>query len=81
MANMSVSEKDFEVLASATLAAEARGDMVEATNLDKLARKASAALTVSKSRRERGIVRMVDARGPSNFTWESVPSLLGTTSR
>lgn len=81
MANMSVSQADFEALADAALSAEARGDMAEAVALDKLARKVSAALTVASSKGSRHIVRMATGKEPSPFTWESVPSLLGMAAR
>lgn len=77
MAKMSVSEKDFELVAGCALDAESKGDMKSAVAFDKFARRISAALTVASSRRERKMVRAISGREPSCFTWEQVPTLLG----
>ena len=77
MAKLSVSERDFELVACLALDAESRGDMDDAIAADRLARRISAALTVAKSRDARFIVRMATSKDPSNFTWEQVPTLLG----
>ena len=74
MASMNISEADFAVLASATLDAEACGDMEQAHALDKLARKASAALSNAKYSGARGTGL---AAGMPPLKWEQVKSLLG----
>lgn len=79
MAKLSVSEKDFELVAGLALDAEARGHLEDAVAADRLARRISAALTVGNSRGTRSIVRMATGKEPSNFTWKQVPSLLGKT--
>lgn len=76
MAKLSVSQRDFELVACLALEAESRGDMDDAIAADRLARRISAALTVASSKGERAIVRMT-GREPGNFTWEQVPTLLG----
>lgn len=76
MATLNISERDFAALAEATLDAEAKGDTEQAKALDKLARKASAALTNA---------RYATAKNQGPFPvdaikWENVRSLLGMTS-
>lgn len=77
MANISVSEKDFELLADVALTAESRGDMQQALQADRLARRISAALTVGRHKTERRIARAASGKEPTPFTWEQVPTLLG----
>lgn len=78
-AKMSVSEKDFDLLAACALEAEARGDMETAVAADRLARRINAALSVSANRDAAYIVRAVTGGEPKNFTWRDVPTLLGKT--
>ena len=77
MANMSVSENDFEFVADMALSAESRGDMRQAEQADRLACRISAALTVGRHKAERRIARMASGKEPTPFTWDQVPTLLG----
>jgi len=77
MVKLSVSERDFELVASLAHDAESRGAIDDAVAADRLARRISAALTVGKTAGARSIVRMVSGNEPRNFTWEHVPTLLG----
>lgn len=72
MATMNISEDDFATLADAANAAARRGDGDAAKALDKMARKANAALANSAGARRRF------AGGPSvgGIKWTQVPSCL-----
>lgn len=72
MATMNISEDDFGTLADAANAAARRGDAATAKELDKLARKANAALTNAAGAKRRF------AGGPSvgGIRWTQVPSCL-----
>lgn len=72
MTSISVTEKDFEVLASAAVDAFERGDEQAAKAIDKVARKINAALSNQAARKAAGPW----ARGSSNLTWKDVPSTL-----
>lgn len=65
-----ISEKDFEVLATAANAARDSGDMTAALALDKLARKANAALTNAK------YASLRTFGGGLRQTWQNTPSTL-----
>lgn len=73
MASINISESDFSVLAAAVLDAKANGDIEQAFALDKLARKASAALTNAKYAVARN---SGSATGVKPIGWEQVNSLL-----
>ena len=75
MASINISEQDFQTLADATYEAEERGDIEAAKRLDKLARKANAALTNAHLSGE--VRRMADPTGKAQMKWTDVPSLLG----
>lgn len=72
MASINISEGDFATLADAANNAKRRGDADAAKELDKLARKANAALTNAAGARRRF------AGGPSvgGIKWTQVPSCL-----
>ncbi len=72
MASVNVSESEFDVLASAAYDAHLRGDKVAAAALDKMARKANAALTNDKYRS----ARWLGGAASKSLTWEDVPSTL-----
>lgn len=75
MPTINVSERDFEIVASAAIEAQARGDKA-AKDLDKLARKMNLALTQSKMSRELGHWSSILTKGRSKRTWRSMPSVL-----
>lgn len=75
MPNISVSEKDFEVLACAAGDAEDRGDMKQAKALDKLARKTNAALTAANGTRK--LAAMWSGNGRP-VRWQDMPSTLSS---
>ena len=72
MATMNIGEGDFKTLADAANAAKHRGDSEAAKELDKMARKANAALTNAAGEMRRF------AGGPSvaGIKWTEVPSCL-----
>lgn len=72
MANINVSEKDFEALATAANDAKLHGDLEQAEALDKLARKVNAALSNAK---HIGLRNLGGIRG-KNMTWQEAPSTL-----
>lgn len=71
MASINVSEKDFEALASAAIAADQRGDVEDAARLDIIARKANCALSKSK-------FAGASLGGHGKFSWTDVPSPIAT---
>lgn len=68
MASISVSEKNFELIAHAAITCYQNGEIEEAEGLDKIARRINAALAnkVTKKYRIRG----------KGITWKEVPSIL-----
>lgn len=73
MANVRVSQEDFENVAIAANNADRKGDQELALALDKLARKINAALT----RRENlKWTKMGPVSGQKQIGWEDVPSIL-----
>lgn len=73
MANISVSESDFSVLFEAANLAKDSNQLNLARALDKLARKANAALTAAKTARE--LPHWPGQRIPK-LRWQDVPSTL-----
>lgn len=72
MANVKISESDFEMLHFAANLAMKNGDTAEALKLDKLARKTSAALSNAKLRE----MRKLGAPTVKGLTWQEVPSTI-----
>lgn len=70
MANISVSEKDFELLFNAANDANDRGDKSQAKGLDKLARKINAALSKTC------IEPPLRTGRPHHLKWQDMPSTL-----
>ena len=72
MASINISEDEFGVLAEAARQARDRGEKANAEALDKMARKANAALTNDKYRS----VRWLAGAASKSLTWQDVPSIL-----
>ena len=72
---MNISEADFTALAEAAMDAQDRGDMATAKVLDKLARKANAALTAAR------LLPFRRVSGGNNIPvrWQDMPSVIVTT--
>lgn len=77
MASVSMSEKDFRSVADAAQAAEKSGEIQRAIELDRIARKISAALTRAQSQDERFIARSISGKA-GRMSWRDVPTLLST---
>lgn len=70
---MTLTEKDFQVVASAAMDAKARGDMEQAQALDRIARRMNADFTNRASaRRMKGVPRV----GSAHTHWSDIPSVL-----
>jgi len=70
MPNISVSEKDFEILFNAANDAKDKGDMQQAKALDKLARKINAALSKTC------IEPPLRTGRPHHLKWQDMPSTI-----
>ena len=77
MPSISVSERDFEMVADAALESASIGDMEEARALDELARKISLALC--RDRANSNVARKAGECGVG-LSWKDVPSVLLVTS-
>lgn len=73
MASINVGETDFDTLAGAAIDARDRGDIEQARQLDKLARKVNAALTGQSAFRLTTMMGM--PRRP--VRWQDMPSTIG----
>lgn len=72
MPSISISEDDFAVLANAAREAFQSGDEEAANALDKLARKANAALSSNTAKQAAGIF----SNSRRNVSWREMPSTL-----
>lgn len=71
MANITISEADFEAVAGAAIAAQGRGERAAAEALDKIARKINASLSNSRGRHTAMFGMQAAA-----LRWQDVPSTL-----
>lgn len=72
MPSINIGYLDFDAVAAAAVAAQSRGEVTQAQQLDKLARKINAALAnASAPRRQAGL-----AGSAIRLTWRDAPSVL-----
>jgi aspartate/tyrosine/aromatic aminotransferase len=76
MPTISITEKDFAVLANAAVEAFMNGDKEDAEALDKIARKMNAALSSGTASKAAGIFSR-----SRNVSWKEMPSTLEHLSR
>jgi len=72
MASVNINENEFDVLANAARTIFKLGDVSAAKSIDKIARKANAALTNDKYRSSRVFIGALS----KSLTWKDVPSTL-----
>lgn len=74
MANMSVSEKDFMVVAAAAMDAQDAGNSEAARSLDQIARKMNLALSMDGGSRK--MAAFMSGNAAPKRTWRDMPSVL-----